>query len=187
MRFVLPILLLLAAPVHPAAPPAKAPPPKPAPLDQLFTKLAKATSSEEAKPIEEQIMALFEQSNSATVNILMQRSAMVLKVGDKDTTRKMIDAITTVAPDFAEGWHRRAMLEAASNKDADAMVSLQKTVTLNPREFEAQAELGHLLEEYGDKKAALAAYRKALALDPHMEGVDKHTLELGRDVEGQKI
>lgn len=186
MRFVLPILLLLAAPAHPAAPPAKAPP-KPAPIDQLFAKLAKTQSADEAKPIEDQIMTLFEQSNSATVDILMQRSALMLKAGDKDTTKKMIDAITTVAPDFAEGWHRRAMLEAASNKDADALISLQKTITLNPREFEAQSELGKLLEDYGDKKAALAAYRKALALDPHMEGVEKHAQELAREVEGNKI
>ena len=64
---------------------------------------------------------------------------------------------------------------------------MQKTITLNPREFEAQSQLGGLLEAYGDKKAALAAYRKALALDPHMTGVDKHTQELARDVEGQKI
>jgi Flp pilus assembly protein TadD len=171
MLLLLPILLLLAVPAHASAPPAKAPPPKVAPLDQLFANLAKTTSSEEAKPIEEQIMALFEQSNSATVDILMQRSAMMLKVGDKDRTKKMIYAITTIAPDFAEGWHRRAMLEVASNDDADAIVSLQKTITLNPREFEAQSQLGKVLEDYGDKKAALAAYRKALALD----------------VEGQKI
>jgi Flp pilus assembly protein TadD len=117
----------------------------------------------------------------------MQRSALMLHAGDKDTTKKLVYAITAIAPDFAEGWHRRALLEAASNDDADAIVSLQKTVTLNPREFEAQSELGKMLEDYGDKKAALAAYRKALALDPHMAGVDKHTEELARDVEGQKI
>jgi Flp pilus assembly protein TadD len=187
MRFVFPILLLLSAPAHPAAPSAKAPPPKPAVVDQLFAKLAKTQSSEEAKPIEDQIMTLFEQSNSATVDILMERSALMLKAGDKDRTKKMIYAITTIAPDYAEGWHRRAMLEAASNDDADAIVSFQKTITLNPREFEAQSELGKLLEDYGDKKAALAAYRKALAFDPHMEGVEKHTQELARDVEGNKI
>jgi Flp pilus assembly protein TadD len=184
MSFV--ILLLLAVPGLIAEPPAKAPASKPAVVDQLFAKLAKTTSSDEAKPIEDRIMAVFEQSNSATVDILMERSALMLHAGDKDTTRKLVYAITAVAPDYAEGWHRRAMLEAASNDDADAIVSLQKTVTLNPREFEAQSELGKLLEDYGDKKAALAAYRRALALDPHMAGVDKHTEELSRDVEGQK-
>lgn len=169
------------------APALAAPQGSATPLDKLFVQLGKAHSAEEAKPVEARIMALFEQSDGATVGILMERSAIMLKVGDKATTTKMIDAITTVAPNYAEGWHRRAMLEAAANNDAGAIVSLQKTVTLNPREFEAQAELGKILEDYGDKKAALASYRKALALDPHMEGVDKHTQELARDVEGQKI
>jgi Flp pilus assembly protein TadD len=182
MSFVLPVLLSLVVPALAAAPPAKT-----TPLDKLFTDLAKTTSSDQAKPIEDRIVQMFNQSGSATVDILMERSAITLKIGDKDTTKKLVYAITTVAPDYAEGWHRRAMLEAAANDDADAIVSLQKTVTLNPREFEAQSELGKLLEDYGDKKAALAAYRKALALDPHMAGVDKHTQELARQIEGEKI
>lgn len=178
------LLLLLAAPAVAVTPPPQG---KDAQVDKLFGQLEKATSSDQAKPVEDRIMALFEQSDSATVEILMQRSTLLLKAGDKDRTKKLLEAITTVAPDFAEGWHRRAMLEAASNDDTDAIASLQKTITLNPREFEAQSQLGRLLEDYGDKKAALAAYRKALALDPHMAGVDKHTQELARDVEGQKI
>jgi Flp pilus assembly protein TadD len=177
--------VLLAALISIAAAPA--PHAQPSPLDKLFGDLARTASSDDAKPIEERILALFEQSNSATVQILMARSTLTLKAGDKDTTKKLVYAITTVAPTYAEGWHRRAMLEAAANDDADAIVSLQKTVTLNPREFEAYSELGHVLESYGDKKAALAAYRKALALDPHMAGVDKHTQELARNVEGEKI
>ena len=185
MRFALTLsfLLCLALPATAAAPLRDSS----SQIDKLFTGLAKTTSSDEAKPIEDRIMALFEQSDSATVGILMERSAITLKVGDKGTTQKLIDAITTIAPDYAEGWHRRAMLEAAANDDTDAIASLQKTVALNPREFQAQAELGKLLEDYGDKKAALAAYRKALALDPHMAGVDKHTQELTRQVEGDKI
>ena len=176
------LFLLSAAPVLAAPPSAKT-----TQLDRLFARLDKTTSSEEAKPIEEQIATLFEQSDSATVDILMQRSTVVLKAGDKDTTKKLIDAINIIAPDFAEGWHRRALLEVASNDDTDAIASLQKTVALNPREFQALSELGKLLEDYGDKKAALAAYRKALALDPHMAGIEKLTQELARDVEGQKI
>jgi Flp pilus assembly protein TadD len=156
-------------------------------LDKLFADLAKTTSPDQAKPVEDRIMALFVQSGGPTVDLLMKRASIVLEAGDKDTTKKIIYAITTIAPGYAEGWHRRAMLEAAANDDSDAMISLEKTVTLNPREFEAQAELGKLLEAYGDKKAALAAYRKALAVDPHMEGVDSREQQLAREVEGEKI
>jgi tetratricopeptide (TPR) repeat protein len=182
MRSSVLIALLIAAPSIAMAAP------KPAnPLDALFVSLAKAPSEEAAKPIETQIEALFDQSGSASVDLLMTRASAAAAADDKDTAKKLIDAITDIAPDFAEGWHRRAALQADAGDDEGAILSLQRAVTLNPREFAALAELGGVLETYGDKKAALAMYRKALALDPHLEGVDKHVDQLSRDVEGEKI
>lgn len=185
MRGLALLVLILAMPVMTAA----SPPPKAAAsaLDALFAALAKAQSEEDAKPIETQILALFDQSGSPSVDLLMARMAAALAGDDKDTAKKLIDAITDIAPEFAEGWHRRAALQAAAGDDEGAILSLQHAVTLNPREFAALSELGGMLENYGDKKAALAMYRKALALDPHLEGIDKHVDELSRAVEGEKI
>ena len=70
---------------------------------------------------------------------------------------------------------------------AKVMVSLQKTVELNPRHFEALEQLGEKLEEYGDKAGALKMYRRALALDPNYEGLQRHIDGLTRAVEGQGI
>jgi tetratricopeptide (TPR) repeat protein len=181
MRSFLILVFFLAIPLtaHAAAPPSS--------LDTLFSSLAKAQSEDAAKPIETQILALFDQSGSPSVDLLMTRAGAALQAGDTDTAKKLIDAITDIAPDYAEGWHRRAALQAAAGDDEGAIISLQKAVTLNPREFAALSELGGMLEEYGDKKAALATYRRVLAIDPHMEGVDKHVDELARDVEGEKI
>jgi Flp pilus assembly protein TadD len=67
------------------------------------------------------------------------------------------------------------------------MLSLEKTVTLNPRQFEAMSQLGDLLEDYGNKAGALKMYRRALVLDPQLEGAAKHVTALERDVEGQGI
>jgi hypothetical protein len=44
-----------------------------------------------------------------------------------------------------------------------------------------------MLEEYGDKAGALKMYRRALALDPQLEGAAKRAKELERDVEGRGI
>jgi tetratricopeptide (TPR) repeat protein len=60
-------------------------------------------------------------------------------------------------------------------------------VTLNPRQFEACAELADILASYGDKKQALQYFRKAQALDPYYEGIDKEVNDLARQVEGEKI
>jgi tetratricopeptide (TPR) repeat protein len=180
----------LAFLISAAAAPSPLPPKPRAPdhsLNGLFVLLSKANSEDEAKLIEQQIEELFLQSNSASVDLLMTRAAASLQAGDTDTAKKLLVSVTDIAPNYAEGWHQRAKMEAAANDDTHALVSFQKTVTLNPREFEAQVELGDMLAEYGQKAAALASYRKALALDPHFEGLDKRVEKLARDVEGEKI
>jgi len=67
------------------------------------------------------------------------------------------------------------------------MVSLQKAVTLNPRQFEAMVDLADMLEQYGDKQAALKLYRQALALDPQLSDAARHEKALAKEIEGQGI
>jgi Flp pilus assembly protein TadD len=95
--------------------------------------------------------------------------------------------VTKVAPDYAEGWHQRGKLQALAGDDEGAIFSLQKAVTLNPRQFAAMAELGDILEEYGDKRDALRVLRRVELLDRHFGDVDRQVQRLARDVEGEKI
>ena len=159
----------------------------PSPLDGLFASLKKCASPEEAKPIEAQILARFRQSNSPSVDLLMARADTAFATGDKDTASRLIVAVTDIAPDFAEGWHVRANLQADAKDDEGAMLSLQKTVKLNPRQFEAMTELAEMLEEYGDKPGALKLLRAVGDLDPQYEGLKRRLTGLSRDVEGQGI
>jgi Flp pilus assembly protein TadD len=117
----------------------------------------------------------------------MTRAAAALADGDTDTARKLLDIVTEVAPKYAEGWHQRGRLQAVAGDDEGAIISLQRAVTLNPRQFAAMAELGAILSEYGDKRDALAILRKAMALDRNFGGVDREVQKLTRDVEGERI
>jgi tetratricopeptide (TPR) repeat protein len=156
-------------------------------LETLFGQLSKAASDDEAKPLETQILTLFLQSGSASVDLLMSRTAAALAGGDLGTARKLLDAVTGIAPGYAEGWHQRGKLQAVAGDDEGAIVSLQKAVTLNPRQFAALAELGSILAEYGDKRDALRVMRKALAIDHHFANLDREVQELSREVEGERI
>lgn len=186
------VLLLLcatalpAAAAPPTAPAANTPVPK-ADLDRWFADLAKAESAEDAKPIEEKIENAFKQSGSPSIDLLMSRANAALNAADNKTAGALLDAVTKAAPAYAEAWHIRATMDAAGGNDSAAMLSLQKVVSLNPRHFSAMAELAGMLEDYGDKKGALAMYRKALALDPQLEGAARSVRALERDVEGQGI
>ena len=155
--------------------------------DKLFTQLKAADSPEIAKPIEDKLGDLFRVSGSPSVDLLMTRAQAALGGSDDKTARQLLDAVTVVAPSFAEGWRARAQMQAAAGDDAGAMVSLQKAVTLNPRQFEAMADLADMLEQYGDKAGALKLYRQALALDPQLAAAARREKALSKEVEGQGI
>jgi Tfp pilus assembly protein PilF len=180
-------LLLLSGPldVSWAAPPSA--PKEVTSEDKLLAQLKQAQSAEDAHPIEQKLQALFRVSGSPSVDLLVLRAQAALAATDNKTAKKLIEAVTTIAPDFAEGWHIRANMEHAADDDTAALVSLQKVVLLNPRHFQAMAELASMLEEYGDKAGALKLYRRALELDPQLEDANRKVNELTRSVEGRDI
>lgn len=159
----------------------------PSEQDKLFAQLKQAASPEEAHPIERKLDALFRVSGSPTVDLLMTRAKAALAARDKSISRKLLDSVTKVAPNYAEGWRARAALQAAGGDDSGAMVSLQKAVDLNPRHFEAMSDLAGMLEDYGDKQAALKLYRRALGLDPHLSDAVRREKILAKELEGQGI
>jgi len=188
LLFAVSIATLSVASAAPQPPATRNGPPQQVPaLQSLFQRLGKAETPDEARPIEEKILTLFLESGSASVDLLMTRAAGALADGDSDNARRLLDAVTEIAPKYAEGWHQRGRLQAAAGDDEGAIISLQKAVTLNPRQFVALAELGAILSEYGDKRDALTILRKAMALDRNFGGVNREVQKLTRDVEGERI
>ncbi|MFO1248561.1 MAG: tetratricopeptide repeat protein [Alphaproteobacteria bacterium] len=185
MRPALVLSLLLIAGSAFAAPPAAAP--KVESQEQLFAQLKKAERPEDAHPIEQKLIAMFRASGSPSIDLLMTRANAALAGADNKTARKLLEAVTAIAPNYAEGWHARAGIEQAEGDDTAALVSLQKVVLLNPRHFNALSELGDMLQDYGDKAGALKLYRRALELDPQLEGATHKVRELTTSVEGRDI
>ncbi len=192
MRPALVLFVLLVSGTAYAAP-AEVPVPKaPVPKavtseEKLFAQLKQVESPEDAHPIEQKLIAMFRASGSPSVDLLVTRASTALAASDKKTARKLIDAVTQIAPKYAEGWHIRAGMEQAAGDDTAALVSLQKAVLLNPRHFAALSELADMLQDYGDKAGALKLYRRALDLDPQLDGAAGKVRELTQSVEGRDI
>lgn len=184
-------LLFVAGAAQAVTPPAKlSPQPVPAKVvseEQLFAQLKQCSSAEDAHPIEEKLQAMFRASGSPSVDLLITRALAAQGAGDSKTARQLVEAVTNIAPKYAEGWHLRAGMEQGAGDDTAALVSLQKAVLLNPRQFTALNELADMLEDYGDKGGALKLYRRALDLDPQLEGASQKVRELTQSVEGRDI
>jgi Flp pilus assembly protein TadD len=64
---------------------------------------------------------------------------------------------------------------------------IQQVLRLEPRHFGALSGLGMILEEVGDDKHALAAFRRALEINPHLQRVPDQVKSLSEKVEGRDI
>jgi len=187
MRPALVLSLLLVSGAAMAAPPAGPVPKEVTSEDKLFAQLKKADTAEDAHAIEQKLQAMFRASGSPSVDLLLTRVQEEQAATDGKTAKQLIEAVTTIAPNYAEGWHLRATMEQAAGDDTAALVSLQKVVLLNPRQFNALVELADMLEDYCDKAAALKLYRRALELDPQLDVAKNKVRELTQRDEGRDI
>ena len=156
-------------------------------LDLLFDELANLEKGADAQATEKTILNLWSQSGSATVDLLMDRAASVVLDGEVELGLGLIDSVVELEPGFSEAWHRRSQLHMVMGNLTEAMVDLQKVLTLEPRHFPAVIALANIFHGMGDREAALSAYRMALEINPHMDEAREAIAELSYQVEGQGI
>jgi tetratricopeptide (TPR) repeat protein len=156
-------------------------------LDFLLGALKVAPDDVSAKAIEDRIWALWTSSGGDTANLLMSRAKTAVEAEDLSLALRLLDAIIEIRPQYVEAWHRRAALFAMKKDYASALADLRQVLRREPRHFGALAELGTIMQDMGDEKNALDAYRKALAIHPHLKGVAEKIQTLADKVEGRGI
>jgi tetratricopeptide (TPR) repeat protein len=156
-------------------------------LNTLFAALKLAPDEASAKAIENRIWALWMVSDSETCTLLMARVKVAVAAKNYDLALKLLNAIVEIKPDYVEGWNERATVYYLKDDYARAIGDTAKVLALEPRHFGAWSGLGLMLQELGDDKDALEAFRKALAIDPHLEHVPDVVRELSEKVEGRSI
>jgi tetratricopeptide (TPR) repeat protein len=156
-------------------------------LDTLFEALKIAPDAETAKAIEDRIWALWMVSGSDTCNLLMGRVKAAADEKDYDLAIKLLDAVIELKPGYTEAWNRRATLYYLQKDYGHALADIVQVLAREPRHFGALSGLGLILQEIGDDKHALEAYRRALVIDPHLEHMGDVVKTLSEKVEGREI
>jgi tetratricopeptide (TPR) repeat protein len=138
-------------------------------LPALFERLHSADAATAAN-LREQIWEIWFAANEAEVDQLMEMGEMAMGSGQLPMAVAMFDAVIERRPEFAEGWNRRAtayyLLGAFERSEADVARVLQ----LEPRHFGALSGLGLINTARERYDAAIAAYERALAVDPNLPG-----------------
>ena len=156
-------------------------------VDFLFDALKAAPDADIAKQVENRIWAIWLASGSDTADLLMSRVKGAIEAKDTKLAVQLLDSIIEIKPNYIEAWNRRATLFFALKDYGRAMADIREVLNREPRHFGALAGLGMILEEVGEDKLALDAYRKALAVNPHMQKIPEQVKTLTEKVEGRDI
>lgn len=153
-------------------------------LNEMFSRLSKAEDKDSGELIAEEIWAVWLNSGSASVNLILRRGATAQSRDANDLARTMYNHVTRLEPDYAEGWARSARLALEERDFARAAGESVRALTLEPRHFYALWTLGNVLERLGRQEDALEAYQEAQRLHPTLESVSDRVESLEAILDG---
>jgi tetratricopeptide (TPR) repeat protein len=111
-------------------------------------------------------------------------------VGLRDRHKALagLDRLVQRAPQFAEAYNQRALVLFRLEQFERSIADCEHTLQLNGYHFGAQAGMGQCLLQLRKHRAALKAFRNALRINPHMDGVAQtiRTLENALGEEGRR-
>lgn len=161
--------------------------PAPPTLDELFDRLKTAKRPEAGQRIAREIEHRWLESGSDTIDLLMARALTAMKANEMPLALDLLDAVVTLKPDYVEGWNKRATVLYARKDLGRSVADIETALRLEPRHFGALYGLATLMKDLGRKKEALAAYRRALELNPHLPNAEKDIKELSAEFDGRDL
>jgi tetratricopeptide (TPR) repeat protein len=156
-------------------------------LDFLFGALKAAPDDETARAVEQRIWAVWAISKSDTTNVLMSRARAAIEKKDLDLAAKLLSAVVKIKPNYVEAWNRRATLYYMKKEYGRSLHDIGEVLKREPRHFGALSGLGLILQDLGDDKRALDAYRRALAVYPRLQRIPDLVKTLSEKVDGRDI
>jgi len=154
-------------------------------IDALFADLKRESNERAAQRIAERITTEWRRSGSASIDLMMQWAGKAAEEKKFDVALDFLDQVTTLKPDYAEGWNRRATVHFAMENYAKSMSDIERTLRLEPRHFGALNGMAEILKEHGYKRQALGAFERILAVYPMMRSAQREFSELSDELAGQ--
>ena len=147
-------------------------------LDRLFERLTITTNDEEASNITREIWQRWTANDDPEVSQLMQTGIRALNYSTYRRALQSFDRVIEMAPEFAEGWNKRATLYYHIKEYRRSIDDIKETLRLEPRHFGAWSGLGLVSIAQENYSGALAAFKKALSINPHIANIRRYVQKL---------
>ena len=139
-------------------------------LDELFKQLHIVKGQKAGNEITDQIWEIWRESSDDEINKLMYAGVSAMTTGRLRRAERIFDEIIYKAPEFAEGWNKRATIYYFLQEYQKSAADVRQTLLLEPRHFGATAGLGLIFLSLDYYESALEAFQQALDINPHLTG-----------------
>jgi len=154
-------------------------------LDALFVQLQEVPNAAQARAVELEIWSIWMQSGRERVDELMAQGARQMSAGRLDAALDTFDRVVERAPEFAEGWNKRATVHYLQDNLAQSVADIRRTLELEPRHFGALSGMGLILLKRGDRAGGLEAFEAVLRIHPHAAGIREEVERLREALRGK--
>lgn len=156
-------------------------------LDALFSELQREHNEAKAERISRRIWSQWFESGSASIDLLMMSAENAIQSRRFSVALDLLDQVTLLEPDYAEGWNRRATLHFMMQQNTKSISDIERTLALEPRHFGALAGLAGILRSQGDNERALDIYLKTLEIYPMMRGAQQAVAQITEELAAEKL
>lgn len=156
-------------------------------LDTLFATLKASENFEAVVAAERKIWAIWLETPDQKVQGLLETGMIHMKGGANAEALKSFDEIVKLAPDFAEGWNKRATVHYLLGNFDASLADIEKTLALEPRHFGALSGRGLIYSKLEDLEKALVAFEAALDVHPNMAGAKTNVERIRRVLKEREI
>ena len=112
------------------------------------------------------IWAIWFESGNERIDGLMEEAGAAVQSQQLAQAEEIYSKVVKLAPEFSEGWNRRATVRYYQNDYSGSLQDIRQTLALEPRHFGAVWGLGMILGWERDFSGAITAFERLLEINP---------------------
>lgn len=135
---------------------------------------------------ERAIWGIWGRSGDGAIDALYERGLDQMNGGGAAEAIETFTSIIREKPDFAEGWNKRATLYYMTGELEKSLRDCDEVVRRNPLHFGALSGYGLIYSRLDQPERALAYFKRALRINPNMQGVARNIEQLQRMIDEKR-
>jgi tetratricopeptide (TPR) repeat protein len=112
---------------------------------------------------------MWHRSGRPELDALLRDGMEAMERRDLARAETIFTRLIETAPDFAEGWNKRATVRYMAENYRGSIADCRETLARNPNHFGALSGQGLCHVALGEHREAADLFRRTLAVHPHLE------------------